>query len=142
MRWLLLFALAAPLAAQFPLTPAQATRLTYTEMSPPMSERFLLRQARGVVEGREGAPIARVQLGIYTEAAPHRLLAATVTDDQGRFKFELKLPSGDYRLIALYPGLCSANVPLRLDPHAGNRHHLVLTLEYPGLDLCARAAAK
>lgn len=142
MRWLLILALAAPLSAQFALTPAQATRLTYTEMSPPMSERFLLRQAHGVVQGREGAPIARVQLGLYTEAAPHRLLAATVTDDKGRFKLELKLPPGDYRLVAMYPGLCTANVPLRLDPRAGNRHHLVLTLEYPGLDLCARAEAK
>lgn len=142
MRWLLLLVLAVPVAAQFPLTPAEATRLTYAEMSPPMPERFALRQAQGVVRGREGAPIARVEIGLYTEAAPHRLLAATVTDEKGRFKLDLKLAPGDYRLVAMYPGLCTANVPLHLDPRTGNRYRLQLTLEYPGLDLCARAVAK
>lgn len=139
---LLWFALALPPSQFVGETPGQAMRLAYTEMTPPMTGRLLLRQARGVVRGREGAAIPQVRLGLFTDAAPHRLVAATITDSRGNFDFSHAVPDGDYRLVAMYPGLCTANIPLRLERRAGNRHHLELVLEYPGLDLCARATAR
>lgn len=50
--------------------------------------------------------IPDVCIGIFTEVG-HELIAQTKTDEEGNFVFD-KLPSGKYRLVALYNGFCPA----------------------------------
>lgn len=144
-RWLpVAVALALGLAAAGQLqveSPQQALGMSYTRETPPNRVRLALRRLQGQAKDRMENVIPGVQLGVYTDAGPHRLLAASVTDEHGKFDFGKAVPPGDYRLIAKYPGLCTANIPVEINPRA--RHsHLELRMEYPGLDVCSYAQAK
>lgn len=122
-------------------SPAQAQGMRYEEESPPILERLPLRQLRGQARDRMGNAISGLLLGLYTDASPHQLLAATETDAHGNFDFGRRLPAGNYRLIAKYPGLCTANIPVAVTTQT--RHsHLELRMEYPGLDVCSSAQVK
>lgn len=127
--------------AQAPAQRPAPSAMSYEDETPPSPVRFELRRVAGVARDRAGMAIPRVGLGLFTDAAPHRLLALVVTGPNGKFDFG-KLPDGDYRLVAKYPGLCTANIPIALRRQARNRHHLELRMEYPGLDVCSYAQAK
>lgn len=116
-------------------------KMAYAEQSPPATVRLALPQVRGQVTDRVGNAVAQVELGLYTDPAPHKLVALALSDDNGKFDFGRSIPSGDYRLIAMYPGLCTANVPIELTPKA-RRRQLALRMAYPGLDVCSTATLR
>ncbi|MGH9394850.1 MAG: hypothetical protein ACRD1E_11820 [Terriglobales bacterium] len=128
---------AALATAQAPQRPG----MSYTEESPPSRARLELRHLQGQARDRAGMAIPGVALGLYTDAAPHRLLALALADADGKFDFGKRLAPGDYRLIAQYPGLCTANIPVRVSPRAPGRK-LALRMEFPGLDVCSYAQLK
>ncbi len=113
--------------------------MSYVEETPPNTERFVIRRADGVVHDRENMVVSHVALALYTDAAPHQMIALVGSDDSGKFDFGNKIPDGDYRLIAEYPGLCTANIPLRVQHKGRGRKPLELRMEYPGLDVCSYA---
>ncbi|MGH9415219.1 MAG: carboxypeptidase-like regulatory domain-containing protein [Terriglobales bacterium] len=127
-------------------TPAQYAapyhpKMAYAEQASPARARLPLPRIRGQITDRAGNAVPQVELGLYTDAAPHKLLALALSDDHGKFDFGGAIPSGNYRLIAMYPGLCTANVPLELNRNA-RRRSLALRMEYPGLDVCSHATLK
>jgi len=120
---------------------AKRPGMSYTEETPPNRVRIVLKHLRGQARDRGDQPIPAVALGLYTEAAPHELIALGETDDGGNFDFGKKLAPGPYRLIAMYPGLCTANIPVEVNPRGPDKK-LALRMEYPGLDVCSYATAK
>jgi len=140
-------ALAAALAAQVPQTLPQAVTaaraLAYEEETPPNLSRLELRRAEGVARDRSSSPIPAVTIGLFSDdGGGHKLLAALTTGQDGKFDFGDKIPDGNYRLIAKYPGLCTANIPIAVRKHARHHHRLELRMEYPGLDVCSYATAQ
>ncbi len=131
--------LLAPPQLQVP-TPQQAMGMSYTREHPPNLRRLGLRRLQGQARDRMHNAIPGVQLGVASDPAPHRLLQAGVTDEHGKFNFGKAVPPGNYRLIAKYPGLCTANIPIAISPRA-RHNHLQLRMEYPGLDVCSYAEA-
>lgn len=141
---MILAVLALPALAGAPaqLLAPSPKAMSYEEETPPNLVRFELRKVEGVARDRMGNVIPTVGLGLFTDASPHRLVAMVITDDKGKFDFSDRVPDGDYRLVAKYPGLCTANIPLAVRHKAPNRHHLDLRMEYPGLGVCSYATAK
>ncbi|MGH9487519.1 MAG: carboxypeptidase-like regulatory domain-containing protein [Terriglobales bacterium] len=133
-RWLALLLLAAAAAAQF----AQRPGMSYERENPPNLARLDVRRIRGKVVDRMHTAVPGVALGLYTETAPHKLLALGTSDTQGNFDFGKKIAAGNYRLIAKYPGLCTANIPLQVNPH-GSGKKIILHMQYPGLGFCSFA---
>ncbi len=80
-----------------------------------------------------------VCVGLFTEKG-HRLVATTVTDQEGRFQFGT-IPSGEYRLVIQAKPLCLANVPLRVLRHshstASKQRHLIIHMRPAGIDDCS-----
>ena len=96
---------------------------------------------RGRVHDHAGNSIPTAGLGLFTADASHRFIAMVITDNKGTFDFGKAIPAGSYRLVAKYPGSCTANIPITVSRRA---HHskIDLTMEYPGLDLCSSARAR
>ncbi|HEY7837136.1 MAG TPA: carboxypeptidase-like regulatory domain-containing protein [Terriglobales bacterium] len=96
---------------------------------------------RGRAHDDVGNSIATVGLGLFTADANHQFITMVITDNQGKFDFGQAIPAGNYRLVAKYPGSCTANIPITVNRRA---HHstIDLTMEYPGLDLCSSARVR
>lgn len=135
-RLLLLIACAGMCLAQTARRPG----MSYTLESPP-NPQLDVRQIRGEAVDPIPTAIPLVALGLYTDAAPHKLLALGSTDEQGKFDFGKKIAPGKYRLIAIYPGLCTANIPLAVTRH-GSGKKIILHMTYPGLGACSYAMLK
>jgi hypothetical protein len=131
-------ALAVAASAQYASLPNKAPGLSYTRENPPNRVRLALPRVQGQALDHIGMAVPGVVLGLYSDPAPHRLLARTVSDTSGRFDFGKAIPPGTYRLIAMYPGTCTANVPLRISRRARHKQ-LRLRMEYPGLGVCSYA---
>ena len=124
---------------------ARRPAMSYEVESPPVAgapaqPQLRVRTIQGEVRDREGMAIPHVGLGLFTDTPDHRFLRIVVTGDNGSFDFGHVAP-GSYRLVAKYPGLCTANIPLSVDRNAPGRH-ILLRMEYPGLDVCSRARLK
>jgi hypothetical protein len=141
LRLLLPLLLATPLWPQAPVRPPRPA-MSYEVETPPNNVRFDLRRVQGIAVDRAGMVIPRVGVGLFTDDPAHHLLAMVITGEDGKFDFGKAIPDGNYRLVAKYPGLCTANIPLALSHKTGSRHHLELRMEYPGLDVCSYALAK
>jgi hypothetical protein len=86
---------------------------------------------RGSVKDSQGITIPKVCIGVFTET-DHKLIAATTTDDNGRF--ELKdIPEGTYRLVAKYEGFSPANAKLRVE-HSRSKKMVTVQMRLAGLD--------
>lgn len=95
---------------------------------------------RGRARDPGGNAIEDVGLGLFTADASHRFITMVVSDADGNFDFGKSVPAGQYRLVAKYPGSCTANIPITLNRRA--RHsHIDLTMAYPGLEVCSSARA-
>lgn len=86
---------------------------------------------RGSARDSQGVAIPKACVGVFTGTG-HKLIAATETDDNGRF--ELKgIPDGDYRLVAKYDGFSPANAKLRVK-HSRSKKVLAVQMRPVGLD--------
>ena len=76
------------------------------------------------------------RLGLFTGQG-HRLVATTVADDEGRFRFAAVL-AGKHRLVVHVAGLCVANVPLQVvkGSRGKDRKQIVVHLRPAGIDSC------
>lgn len=114
--------------------------MSYAVESPP-NPQLEVRRIRGEAVDPIQTAIPLVELGLYTGSAPHKLLALGSTDEQGKFDFGKQIAPGKYHLIAIYPGLCTANIPLLVDRH-GTGKKIILHMTYPGLGACSYALLK
>lgn len=93
--------------------------------------------AEAGVEAQEIGPVPDACLGLFTEAR-HRLMAMTVADKEGEFKFG-KVPIGKYRLVVRAGNLCVANVPLQVThgKRGTTETKLVIHMRPAGIDRCS-----
>ena len=134
--WISILFLAALAAAQSPLH----LGLAYAP-EPPAALRLQLRRVRGQVQDREQLPVEGAALGLFQETGSHEMLAIVVSGNKGKFDFGAKVPPGDYQLVAQYPGLCTANIPITLTP-AARHDQIVFTMTVPSLGPCSSARVK
>lgn len=114
--------------------------MTYEIENPP-NLLLEVKRIRGLAVDPTATVIPGIALGLYTESEPHRLLAAATTDEKGKFDFGKSIPPGDYRLIAKYPGLCTANVPIQLS-RKGSGKEIQLRMQSPALGGCSTASLR
>ena len=62
-------------------------------------------------------------VGLFTEKK-HQIVATTVTDSNGRFRFE-RIPDGLYRLVVSSDMFCVANVPIQITSKVSQNHREV-----------------
>src|SRR5215475_10899466 len=76
----------------------------YNQIDP---EPLTVRDLKGQVTDVAAVPIPQACLGVYTETE-RKLIASTTSDENGAYKFD-KIRPGQYRLVVLYRGFCTAN---------------------------------
>lgn len=135
-RFLLLILFAGMCLAQTARRPG----MSYAVENPP-NPQFEVRRIRGEAVDPIQMAIPLVELGLYTDATPHKLLALGSTDEHGKFDFGKQIAPGKYHLIAIYPGLCTANIPLEVNRY-GSDKKIILHMTYPGLGACSYALLK
>lgn len=95
----------------------------------------------GKVQGLGGDPMPRAVVSLFTEQAPHVLVASVNSDRDGKFKFD-KVEKGLYRVIARVDGLCTANIPVKIEGSVLAHHELVITMRPKDIDTCSYGMAK
>jgi hypothetical protein len=100
-----------------------------------------LSQIRGHVIDWSSVPLPRACAALFTEEKDHKLIATTLTNEQGYFELRALKP-GKYRLV-VWDGqraLCPANVKIILQPrdkHTLGRRNISVHMEASGIDHCS-----
>ena len=99
-----------------------------------------LRELAGRVRGLGGEAMSRASVSLFTEEG-HTLISTVVSDKDGKFRFD-KVDKGLYRVVARVEGLCTANVPVKLESSLLARHRLEITMRPKDIDTCSYGMAK
>ena len=99
-----------------------------------------LSDVAGRVRGLGGDAMPRVSVSLFTEEG-HALIATVVSDRDGKFRFA-KVDHGLYRVLATVEGLCTANIPIKLESSLLKHRKLEITMRPKGLDTCSYGMAK
>ena len=99
-----------------------------------------LSDVAGRVRGLGGDAMPRVSVSLFTEDG-HRLIATVVSDRDGKFRFD-KVDHGPYRVLARVEGLCTANIPIRLESSLLKHRKLEITMRPKDIDTCSYGMAK
>jgi len=94
----------------------------------------------GRVRGLGGDAMPRVPVSLFTEQG-HTLVATVVSDRDGKFKFT-KVDKGFYRVVARVEGLCTANIPVKVESSLLAHHRLEITMRPKEMDTCSYGMAK
>jgi len=80
-------------------------------------------------------------VSLFSEQTPHVLVASTNSDRDGKFKFD-KVAKGFYRVIARIDGLCTANIPVKIESSLLAGRRLIITMRPKDIDTCSYGMAK
>jgi hypothetical protein len=94
----------------------------------------------GKVQGLGGDPMPRAVVSLFTEDT-HTLVASVNSDKDGKFKFD-KVGKGLYRVIARIDGLCTANIPVKIESSPLADRRLIITMRPKDIDTCSYGMAK
>ena len=94
----------------------------------------------GQVKGLGGDPMPRAVVSLFTEDT-HTLVASVNSDKDGKFKFD-KIAKGLYRVISRIDGLCTANVPVKIESSLLPGRRLIITMRAKDIDTCSYGMAK
>jgi carboxypeptidase family protein len=94
----------------------------------------------GRVRGLGGDPMPRTSVSLFTEDR-HVLIATVMSDKDGKFRFN-KVDKGLYRVVARLPGLCAANIPIKVESSVLAKHRIEITMQPKDLDKCSYGLAK
>jgi hypothetical protein len=94
----------------------------------------------GQVRGLGGDSMPRVSVSLFTEVG-HTLLSTVLTDKDGKFRFN-KVEKGLYRVVARIPGLCPANIPVKIEGSLLAHRRLEITMQPKDIDTCSYGMAK
>ena len=94
----------------------------------------------GQVRGLGGDPMPRAVVSLFTEET-HTLVASVNSDKDGKFKFD-KVEKGLYRVIARIDGLCTANIPVKIESSPLADRRLIITMRPKDIDTCSYGMAK
>jgi hypothetical protein len=95
----------------------------------------------GQVQGLGGDPMPRAVVSLFSEQTPHVLIASTNSGRDGKFKFD-KIAKGFYRVIARVDGLCTANIPVKIESSLLAGRRLIITMRPKDIDTCSYGMAK
>ncbi|MBO0860754.1 MAG: carboxypeptidase regulatory-like domain-containing protein [Chloracidobacterium sp.] len=99
-----------------------------------------VRDLRGQVTDITDVPIPQACFGLYTETE-RRFIASTTSDENGVYKFD-KIRPGQYRLIVLVSGFCTANVKVVIASHllgSLRNRPVYVHMRVRGIDDCSYA---
>jgi len=92
-----------------------------------------VRSIAGKLMDMNRAPMPEVCLGLFTDKG-HRLVASTVTNEDGEFDFS-DIPEGKYRLLARVPGFYVADITVQVVDWPGGgilrRKKITIYMELP-----------
>ena len=94
----------------------------------------------GSVRGLGGDAMPLVSVSLFTEQG-HALVATTMSGRDGKFKFS-KIDKGFYRVVARVAGLCTANIPVKVESSLLAHHRLEITMRPKEMDTCSYGMAK
>jgi hypothetical protein len=96
----------------------------------------------GRIRGLGGDPIPRATISLFTdEGTVHTFLSSVVSDRDGKFHFD-KVEHGLYRVVARVDGLCTANVPVKVEASLIMHRKLEITMRPKDIDTCSYGMAK
>jgi Carboxypeptidase regulatory-like domain len=130
-----LIAAAPARASQVPDTAPVYVNENQTDPAP-----LKLNGVDGTVRGLGGDAISRATVSLFTEAG-HTLLASVVSDRNGKFRFD-KVDKGLYRVLVRVEGLCTANIPVKVESSLLAHHRLEVTMRPKDIDTCSYGMAK
>jgi Carboxypeptidase regulatory-like domain len=122
-------------AAQIPATAPAYVNENQTDPAP-----LKLSGVDGAVRGLGGDAIPRASVSLFTEEA-HTLVGTIVTDKDGKFRFN-KIGKGLYRVVARVEGLCTANIPIKVESSFMAHRRLEITMRAKDIDTCSYGMAK
>jgi len=94
----------------------------------------------GQIQGLGGDAMTRAALALFTEEG-HALVSTATSDKDGKFNFG-KVDKGLYRLVVRVQGLCTANVPIKVESSLLAHKKLVITMQPKDIDTCSYGMAK
>jgi hypothetical protein len=94
----------------------------------------------GQVRGLGGDPMPMARVSLFMEDG-HALVATVLSDKDGKFRFN-KVDKGLYRVVARLPGLCTANIPIKVESSILAKHRIEITMQPKDLDKCSYGMAK
>jgi hypothetical protein len=94
----------------------------------------------GQIQGLGGDAMARAALALFTEEG-HALVSTAMSDKDGKFNFG-KVDKGFYRLVVRVQGLCTANVPIKVESSPLAHKKLVITMQPKDIDTCSYGMTK
>ena len=101
-----------------------------------------LREVRGTAIDPTGYSVAKLCIGIFTEAE-HKLMRFAQSDDNGGFALDTsRLADGDYRLVGQVNGFCAANQKIKIKLHSHQKRPLVVHMNVAGVDSCSYVELK
>jgi hypothetical protein len=113
---------------------------TYVNENPTDPAPLTLRELQGSVRGLGGDPIPRATVSLFNEVG-HTLVASVNSDRDGKFRFD-KVEHGLYRVVARVPGLCPANIPVKVQGSLLAHRKLVITMRPKDIDTCSYGMTK
>ena len=122
-------------AAQAPVAAPVYVNENSTD-SPPLK----LNGVDGTVRGLGGDPMSRASVSLFTEVG-HTLIGTVVSDRGGKFRFE-KVEKGLYRVLVEVEGLCTANIPVKVESSLLAHRRLEVTMRPKDIDTCSYGMAK
>ncbi len=94
----------------------------------------------GTVRGLGKDAISRASVSLFSEVG-HTLLGTVVSDRDGKFRFE-KVEKGLYRVVVKVEGLCTANIPVKVESSLLAHRRLEVTMRPKDIDTCSYGMAK
>ena len=82
----------------------------------------------------------RAVVSLFTEDT-HTLVASVNSDKDGKFKFD-KVEKGLYRVVARVDGLCTANIPVKVESRRWRTAGSIITMRPKDIDTCSYGMAK
>ena len=119
---------------------AAATAPAYVNENPTDPAPLKLSGVDGQVRGLGGDAMQRASVSLFTEEG-HTLIATIVTDRDGKFRFN-KIGKGMYRVVARVEGLCTANIPIKVESSFMAHRRLEITMRAKDIDTCSYGMAK
>jgi hypothetical protein len=129
----------AGLGQTAPAATGSANAPVYTNENQSDPAPLKLNAVAGRVRGLGGDAMSRASVSLFTEDG-HAFIATVVSDKDGKFRFD-KVDKGLYRIVARVDGLCTANIPIKVEPSLLHRK-LEITMQPKGLDTCSYGMAK
>jgi hypothetical protein len=119
---------------------AAATEPAYVDENQTDPAPLTLSGVDGTVRGLGGDAMSRASVSLFSEVG-HSLLATVVSDKNGKFRFD-KVGKGFYRVVARVEGLCTANIPIKVESSLFVHRRLEITMRAKDIDTCSYGMAK